>query len=42
MAAERQSDKMVSDMEACMKQGCVIEFLLIKKLLNVMKIKQWM
>ena len=25
MAAEGQSDKVVSDMEMCMKQSCVIE-----------------
>ena len=27
MAAEEQSDQMASDMEVCMKQRCVIEFL---------------
>ena len=27
MSAEGQSDKMVSDMEVCIKQRCVIEFL---------------
>ena len=27
MEADRQSDKMMSDMEACMKQRCVTEFL---------------
>ena len=27
MAAEGQSNRMASDMEACMKQRCVIEFL---------------
>ena len=31
MAAEGQSDKMVSDMEVCMKQRCVIEFLHAEK-----------
>ena len=31
MAAEGQSDKMVSDMEVCMKQKCVIEFLCVEK-----------
>jgi len=32
MAAEGQSDKMVSDMEVCMKQRCVIEFLHAEKI----------
>ena len=27
-----QSDKMVSDMEVCMKQRCVIEFLHVEKM----------
>ena len=27
MAAEEQSDKMIFDLEVCMKQSCVIEFL---------------
>ena len=31
LAAERQSDRMVSDVEACMKQRCVIEFLHAQK-----------
>ena len=31
MAAEGQSDKMASDMEVCMKQRCVIEFLHAEK-----------
>jgi len=30
--AEGQSDKMVSDMEMCMKQRCVNEFLLVEKM----------
>ena len=32
MAAEGQSDKIVSDMEACMKQRCIIEFLCVEKM----------
>jgi len=32
MTAERQSDKMASDMEVRMKQRCVIEFLLAEKI----------
>jgi len=32
MTAVRQSDKMASDMEVCMKQRCVIEFLHAKKI----------
>jgi len=32
MTAEGQSDKMVSDMEVCMKQRCVIEFLHAEKI----------
>ena len=31
MAAEGHSDKMTSDMEVCMKQRCVIEFLHVEK-----------
>ena len=31
MTAEGQSDKMASDMEVCMKQRCVIEFLHVEK-----------
>ena len=31
MAAEGQSDEMVSDMEACVKQRCIIEFLHVEK-----------
>ena len=31
MAAEGQSDKMASDMELCMKQRCVTEFLCVEK-----------
>jgi len=32
MTAEGQSDKMASDMEVRMKQGCVIEFLHAEKI----------
>ena len=32
MTAEEQSDKMVTDMEVCMKQMCVIEFLHVEKI----------
>ena len=32
MAAEEQSDKMVPEMEMCMKQRCVIEFLHTEKM----------
>ncbi len=32
MAAEGQSDKMASDMEVCMKQRCVTEFLHVEKM----------
>ena len=31
MAAEEQYDKMMSDMEVCMKQMCEIEFLHVEK-----------
>ena len=31
MAAEGKSDRMVSDMEVCMKQRCVTEFLYAEK-----------
>jgi len=31
MAAKEHSDRMASDMEVCMKQKCVIEFLHVKK-----------
>ena len=31
MAAEGQSDKMASDMEVSVKQGCGIEFLQVEK-----------
>jgi len=31
MTAEEQSDKMVSDVEVCMKQSCVTEFLHAEK-----------
>jgi len=32
MAAEGQFDEMTSDMEACMKQRCVAEFIHVEKL----------
>ena len=32
MAAEGQSDRMESDMEVCMKQECVTEFLHVEKM----------
>jgi len=32
MTAEGQSDKMASDIEVCMKQRCVIEFLHVEKI----------
>ena len=32
MAAEGQSDKTASDMEVCMKQMCVTEFLHVEKM----------
>ena len=32
MAAEEQSDTMVSDMEVCMKERCVTEFLHVEKM----------
>ncbi|MEQ5179387.1 hypothetical protein [Proteus genomosp. 6] len=32
MVAEGQSDRMVSDMEVCMKQSCVTEFLHVEKM----------
>jgi hypothetical protein len=32
MTAEEQSDKMVTDMEVCMKQRCVTEFLHAEKI----------
>ena len=32
MSAEGQFDTMVSDMEACMEQSCVIEFLRMEKM----------
>ena len=32
MAAEGETDKMVSDMEVCMKQSCVTEFLHVEKM----------
>ena len=35
MAAEGQSDTMASDMEVCMKQRCVIEFLHKEKIASV-------
>ena len=51
MAAEGQSDTMASDMEACMKERCVTEFLHMEKiapidihqhLMNVMETEQWL
>ena len=35
MAAEAQSDKMASDMEVLMKQGCVTEFLHVEKMASI-------
>ena len=32
MAAEEQSDRMVSDIKVCMKQRCVTEFLHVEKM----------
>jgi len=32
MAAEGQSDRMVSDMEMCMKQRCGTEFLYVEQI----------
>ena len=32
MAAQRQSDKMVSDVDVCRKQRCGIEFLHVEKM----------
>ena len=51
MAAEGQSDTMASDMEVCMKQRCVTEFLHAEKTASIdthqcfwmfMETKQWM
>ena len=51
MAAEGQSDTMASDMEACMKERCVTEFLHMEKiapidihqhLMNMMETEQWL
>ena len=35
MEAEEQSDKMASDMEVCMKQRCLIEFLRVEKMVPI-------
>ena len=35
MAAEGQSDKMVSDTEVCMKKRCVTEFLHAEKMATI-------
>ena len=35
MAAEGQSDITASDMEVCMKQRCVIEFLHVEKMVSI-------
>ena len=35
MAAGGQSDKMVSDMEVCLKQSCVIESLHVRKIAHI-------
>ena len=35
MAAEGQSDKMVSDTDVCMKKKCIIEFLHVEKMSHI-------
>ena len=35
MAAEGQSDTMVSDMEVCMKKKCINEFLHVEKMASI-------
>jgi len=35
MVAEGQSDKMASDMEACIKPRCVTEFLQVEKVMLI-------
>ena len=40
MATERQSDKIASDMEVCIKQKCVVEFLRVEKV-DVNTVRQW-
>lgn len=38
MAAEEESDKLMSDMEVCMKQWCVTEFLCVEKMVPDLKL----
>ena len=35
MAAEGQSDKMPCDIKVCVKQGCVIDFLYVEKIIPI-------